>query len=276
MTRRNYDDVVPCEEQMAKLTTEEKERRAANRRRANALRAEAQARRIEARRNEWNEQGTQLTRVELGAGVKCRGCGLAIIDGLGDRPPLVQLTSDERREYEASEADFGNRHRECRSHRWSLSGSRTIHCGYCCPPPPMSEQQLQKVRAIMTMTGPPDLAQLDTWRLTLTCDHVIDKTQHHTNTYWSASTVCCPQCQETRGIVTSEKLPASSLRRAAESTRLATELEATRRELAKHQKKVEAAQRRLGTTPRRGRHLPLVMTDGVDLIVTQRGRTTGW
>ena len=93
--------------------------------------------------------------------------------------------------------------------------------------------------------APPDPTEFDTWRLVLTCDHVIDKTQHRTNVSWSASTASCPQCQKTRGIITAEKQPASTVRRAAENTRLAAELETARRELAKHQKKVDAAQRRL-------------------------------
>lgn len=230
---------------MAKLSEEEKERRAANRRRKRALEAETDALRREERRKMWVEHGAYLTRAELEAGVNCRGCGLPILDGLGGWPPLLKLTDEERREYEAAEADFKTRHPDCRSHRWSMADSRTAHCGFCCPPPPLSDKQIGSIRAIFERAGRPNPADLDTWQLTLTCDHVVDKTQHHTNTYWSASTVHCPECGQTRGIVISEKPPAAPARRAAEHKRLTTELGVARRELDKHQKRADTARRRL-------------------------------
>lgn len=230
---------------MAKLSEEEKERRAANRRRKGALEAEADAVRNEQQRRQWAEQGMHLTRAELEAGVPCPGCGLPIIDGQGDRPPLMKLTDEERTEHEHAEEDFKARHPGCRSHRWSMSGSRTIHCGFCCPPPPLSERQIQDISTILASAARPDPAELDTWRLTLTCEHTINKTQHHMTTNWSASTVHCPECEQTRGVVISEKMPASAARRAREDKQLTTEVEIASRELDKHQKKAEAANRRL-------------------------------
>src|SRR6266540_4762359 len=186
---------------MAKLSEEEKARRAANRRREAALAAEEDAIRQENKRQEWVANGTYLTRAELEDGGHCRGCGLPIIDDLGGLPPLMRMTAQEREAHEAGEADFKRRHAECHAGRWSVSGSRTTHCGFCCPPPPLSEQQIEAIVSIFARAGP-DPAEPDTWRLALTCGHVIDKTQHASNTYWSASTTHCPTCGQTRGIVT--------------------------------------------------------------------------
>lgn len=229
---------------MAKLSAEEKERRAAARQRKAALAAEEDALRKEAKHREWDANGARLTLAEIEAGVHCRGCGLAVIDGLGGRPPLMRMTDLERREYEVSEAAFKARHPDCRSHRWSMSGSRTTHCGFCCPPPPLSEKQIEAISEILGRHRPnPD--ELDTWQLTLTCDHTIDKTQHSSHIYWSSSTAACPTCQQTRGIVRSEKLPPDAIRQAAEDRRLAVEIETAQRKHERLQKSAEAARRRL-------------------------------
>lgn len=118
---------------MAKLTEEQRAQRATARRRSAALAAEEDALRQERKRQEWDDNGTPLTRDEMEAGVPCRGCGQPIIDGLGDWPPLMKLTEQEKREYDAAQADFAARHKDCRGYRWSMSGSRALHCGYCCP-----------------------------------------------------------------------------------------------------------------------------------------------
>jgi hypothetical protein len=142
---------------MAKLSEEEKARRAANRRRKAALAAEENAIRHENKQREWAANGTRLTRAELEAGVHCRGCGPPVIDGLGDLPPLQTMTDAEREAYEAAEADFRRRHADCHAIRWSVSGSRTAHCGFCCPPPPLSEQQLEAIAKLLVGVGRGDL-----------------------------------------------------------------------------------------------------------------------
>jgi hypothetical protein len=229
---------------MAKLSEEEKARRAMSRRRKAAIAAEEDAIRREKKQHEWEQNGTGLTRAELEAGVHCRGCGLPIIDGLGDRPPLLNMTDAERADHEATEANFKRRHPDCHAGRWSMSGSRTIHCGFCCPPPPLSDKQIREIRAILTGTSRPDPADLDTWRLTLTCDHAIETTQHSSNRYWSASTVTCPTCDQTRGIINSEKLPPNPARHAAEHHRLTVELDHARGEYKRRQKRADDARRR--------------------------------
>jgi hypothetical protein len=114
---------------LAKLSEEEKERRALARRTKSALAADADAHRQEEKRRRWAEEGSYLTREKLEAGAPCRGCGLAIIDELGDWPPLMLLTDEERTERERMNKAFTDRHPDCRSVRWSMSGSHTTHCG---------------------------------------------------------------------------------------------------------------------------------------------------
>lgn len=229
---------------MAKLTEEEKARRALNRRRKAALEAEEDAIRQEKKRREWQANGTYLTRAEINAGEPCRGCGLPVFDGRGRLPVLLKMDSQQREEYEIAEADFRERHSDCRSHRWSIDGSRTTHCGFCCPPPPLSEEQISAIRDIFARNRP-DPAELDTWQLTLTCDHVIEKVQHCSNTYWSSTVADCPDCQQKRGIVSTEKLPSGSARRDAEERRVADELVKARAEHERLQKRADSARRRM-------------------------------
>jgi hypothetical protein len=59
----------------------------------------------------------------------------------------------------------------------SMSGHRATHCGYCCPPPPLSERQIEHISQILS-TARTDKKDLDDWDLTLTCDHVVRRTQH--------------------------------------------------------------------------------------------------
>lgn len=153
---------------MARLAPEEKERRAAKRRRTEALQAEADVLRREQRQLEWAAEGAHLTRAELEAGVDCRGCGLPILDDLGPWPPLLRMGDSEREEYAAAQDTFRRRHLDCRSHGWSMNGSRTAHCGFCCPPPPLSDQQISEIAALFAQTTSPDPVDLDTWQLALT------------------------------------------------------------------------------------------------------------
>lgn len=231
--------------QVAKLSEEERERRAANRRHKQALQAESDALRDEEKRHEWIANGMYLTRAELEAGAHCRGCGLPVIDGLGDRPALTKMGDDERRLYDAQQAEFRIRHPDCRAHHWSMAGSHAEHCGFCCPPPPLSINQIEHIRTIFEQAGQPNPDDLDVWRLTLTCGHFSERSQHRSNTHWSGSTTRCPSCDQTRGIVTAESLSPSLARRMAEEQRVAAALDVARREFEKLKKKADAAQRRL-------------------------------
>jgi hypothetical protein len=240
---------------MATRTDEQKAAQAEKRRRKEALAAEAEYERNEAKRREWEVNGTRLSREELEAGVPCRGCGLPIIDGSGDRPPLLKLTEAERAEFDAADADYRARHGSCHSHRWSMSGSRTQHCGYCFPPPPLSREQIDQITRILssaTQRGPRELA---IWRLTLICDHTVERSQHRSNQSWTTRVVECPTCGAHRAVVTSERLadtvvdePAKS-DKPASTRRAQAELAKLRREARTLQERIDKLERTIGESP---------------------------
>jgi hypothetical protein len=190
---------------MAKLTDEHKAQRAAARRRREALAAEAEHERREAKHREWRDTGAYLTREELEAGEACRGCGLPVMDRQGDWPWPKDRTADEQAAYDVAEADFRARHPDCHAGRWSLSGSRSYHCFNCCPPHPMSQSQIAQIAAILR-SHEPKPEELDTWRLTLTCKHSVDRTMHHSNRTWTTGVVDCATCGTHRGVVEAERL----------------------------------------------------------------------
>lgn len=190
---------------MATLTDEQKAERAAARRRKAALEAEADHERNEAKRREWRANGTYLTYEELLDGVPCRGCGLPVDDRLGSWFPTTQLTADERAEYDAADEDHRVRHAGCRAARWTLSGSRTQHCCHCCPPPPMSPGRIEDLQRLLRgiLSAPRDLS---TWRLTLTCGHTVEATQHRSYTTVQSRVTECQQCGCSRGVIEGEFL----------------------------------------------------------------------
>jgi hypothetical protein len=200
---------------VTEVNDEQRAQRALKRQRARALAAEAEHERTEARLRDWVVNGTRLTRKELEAGEPCRGCGLPIIDGRGSWPALLKLSSRERAEYDAAEADYKARHGDCRASRWSISGSRSTHCSYCCPPPPLSKRQVEQLASLLSQ--PVDPRELATWRLVPTCDHIVERWQHRTHDRWSSLPVVeCPTCGQHRGIVTADRRPAEHTGASAE------------------------------------------------------------
>ncbi|SER53003.1 hypothetical protein SAMN05443377_1026 [Propionibacterium cyclohexanicum] len=225
------------------LTDEQKAARAAKRRMTNALKEEARAHRDEARRREWVEKGMYLTREEAAAGEPCRGCGLPVIDNLGSWRGTMYLTREERIEYDEAEARFKERHPDCGSHRWSMSGSRATHCGYCCPPIPFSDAQLEAVARIFRNSKTRE-EDLDIWERTLTCGHTVQQTVHHTNSGPSFSTQHCADCGVTRGVVSSEKIVTAETRKREAQKERDKKLARAERELAKAEKAAKEARRK--------------------------------
>lgn len=239
---------------MAKLTEEQKRQRAAKRALRSALEAEAGDRRRRERDERWKREGTCLSWAEYVAGEPCRGFGEPMHDGLGDWYPLMKLSESEKREYEEADQKFREQHAECRDARWSVSGSRVTHCCFCCPPPPMGPQQMEKLAKLFASWPSREERKkdLDTWDLTLRCDHVVPHIQHREHSYVSASVVDCPECGERRGVVSSERVgPAyrddgtMRERAAADRERLARELAAVEAKLTRQQKNAAATQRRI-------------------------------
>lgn len=146
-----------------------------------------------------------LTRAEFEAGEPCRGCGEPLLDGLGrEFVPLLRETPEQRAEREGEEARFRERHPDCHGGRWSMAGSRTLHCMDCCPPNPLSDKQIERMSNIL---GPkPDPADLDVWELALTCGHTARTTVHRTGSPTKGAVQCNECGGELFGIVTTAKV----------------------------------------------------------------------
>lgn len=138
-----------------------------------------------------------LTFEDYRAGQPCPGCGLPYVDEESwESKGLMYLTPTERVRYDAEEARYLAVHGECGSHRHSVHGSLTLHCGKCCPAPPLSPSQIASIARILSRprTPPHDLMR---WQLRWYCGHVTEKTAHYTHkTLHSAFTgsTSCPDC----------------------------------------------------------------------------------
>ncbi|MCX5206886.1 hypothetical protein OG897_36485 [Streptomyces sp. NBC_00237] len=238
---------------MAKLTEEQRARRAATRARRKALAAEESHRQDRERSARWRREGKPLSWAEYIAGVPCRGCGEPMHDGRGNRPSLANLTKDQRSDYEALEERFQQRHADCQGGRWGISESWVSHCFQCCPTPPMSPQQW-KTFLKLTSSGPsPEERKKyqDAWELTLTCDHVITFAQHRDNTYAPALAMC-PDCNTHRGVIHSERIgPAHTddgvpmEREQAKLARLTDELAQAKKVLLRQKKQLNESKSRI-------------------------------
>jgi hypothetical protein len=183
--------------------------RALKRARARAEQAERDARRLRDQRRRWQEEGRHLTRAEFEAGVPCRGCSEPWLDGLGDWPAVLDMTPEQRADHDREEARYLARHGDCRAHRESVAGNRTQHCGYCCPPPPLSAEQVEAVRRLLGgRSAQPDPASLMAWEVTHTCGHTVRRRQHRDHREWNLySTYECQECGgEIRGVISAVRI----------------------------------------------------------------------
>jgi len=240
---------------MARMTDEQREQKALLRARRAAEAAEEEDRRTEERRQQWQREGAYMSRAEMEAGEPCRGCGQPLLDGMGGWPPLLQLTPEQRAEYDRADTAFRERHADCRAGRWSLSGHRTTHCFYCCPPPPMSTRQIEKLEQIFSSVHPHarvPTADLDAWDLALTCDHVVRRTQHRDRDRYGIAVTDCPACGRRRGVVTARRVgPAEDKSGRVARDRLAAELAEARVKLDKHRKAIKATEHRIADLTRK-------------------------
>lgn len=229
---------------MPKLTEEQKAARAAKRQMTNALKEETRAHRDEAKWREWREKGMYLTREQPAAGEPCRGCGLPVIDNLGNWPGTMYLTPEQKIEYDADQARYKEMHPNCDAHRWSMAGSRATHCGYCCPPIPMSPEQYENISRIL-LSSPRREEELDIWERSLTCGHAIEQSVHHTNRHPSFSTAWCPECELTRGVVSPIKTVEAAARMAAAKRKRDDQVARAERELNEAEKVAAQARKKL-------------------------------
>lgn len=162
----------------------------------------------------------------------------------GDWPGTMYLTDEQRVIYDADQQRYRDMHPDCNSHRWSMAGSRATHCGFCCPPIPMSPEQYERIQRILSGSVRRE-EELDIWERTLTCGHTVQQSVHHTNREPSFSTQWCPECELTRGVVESEKIVEAAARMAEAKRKQADEVARAERELKKAEKAATDARKKL-------------------------------
>lgn len=226
------------------LTNEQKAARAARREMKKALEAESRAHRSEARNREWAEKEMYLSWEELIAGKPCQGCGLPVVDDQGGWSSLLHRSDKEQVEYDVAEARYRDMHAECGSHRWSISGSRTKHCGYCCPPPPISESQRATLARIFQNSAT-RAEDLHIWECTLTCGHTVQKSSHYTHPEPAFTTTRCEPCGMTRGVVSSEKISDAESRERSTRREHSEQIAKAEREVEKTEKALRTARHKL-------------------------------
>lgn len=179
---------------------------ALNRKRAIVLETEERALRREKKHREWNALRMHLSYDDAATGVPCRACGQPVIDHLGDWPVTLERTTEEQIAYESAAAALQAAHPDCHEGRWAASGSRTLHCTLCCPPPPFSPAALNDLRQVLQGISAAAPEALDTWALRLSCDHRVEHASPYTQQNWTALTIRCPKCRVIRGVLTSTRI----------------------------------------------------------------------
>jgi hypothetical protein len=93
----------------------------------------------------------RLTWEELVGGVPCQGCGQPILgDETGQRDGESRTDYRERRK--PIEEEFRLRHPD-HGLSWTAGGG-PIHCSRCCPPPPLSPEQIAHISRILNPPSP--------------------------------------------------------------------------------------------------------------------------
>ncbi len=228
---------------MAKLTDEQKAERATKRQMTNALKEEARA---------------HPTRRSVESGAR-RGC----ISPVRRRRPAtlavaaVNLSSTTSA---VGQARCTSRPTESRVRRRpgevqgdasrlrgaSLERARTPrpHCGYRCPPAPISPEQYENIERIFA-SSPRRKEELDIWKRTQTCGHIIEQSVQHTNQHPSFTTSWCPECEMTRGVVSSTKTAEAASRMAEAKRKCDDQVARAERELKMAEKAARDARKRL-------------------------------
>ncbi|GAB3474551.1 hypothetical protein [Nocardiopsis coralliicola] len=189
-----------------------------------------------------------LTWEQYSAGEPCPGCGQPYRDKEHwESKATMHFTDEERVRYEAEQARFKQHHGECHTMRHSVSGSLTTHCGRCCPRPPMSPSQIEKIAGLPGRPTPPH--ELMKWRLRLYCGHVVEKAAHYTHKTLQAAftgSTSCPECSlDPATIVDGEAIglkeePPSSIRAGAPAAETKRPRKPTKAELEARVRELEA------------------------------------
>ena len=161
--------------------------------RSRALLSESWAQADEAKRRERAGDDLQLPYEAYAAGEPCRACGRALLGELAlgtDRERLALIDADN--------AEFRAEHAACSMGVWRLEGNRVEHCHLCCPFPPLSPAQRDKLRQLLYQPSL-HIDRSATWRVELTCQHVETLAGHSPR--YVEPTVQCTECAVIRGVV---------------------------------------------------------------------------
>lgn len=136
-----------------------------------------------------------LTYEQYRAGRPCPGCGHPYIDAEYFEPKgTMHFSGSERARSDADEFRFKEAHASCGSHRHRVSGSLTMHCGKCCPPPPLSPAQCDRLATLLREPTPAH--ELMTWRLRLYCGHTVEQRAHASHKTVHAAFTGSTRCAE--------------------------------------------------------------------------------
>jgi hypothetical protein len=137
----------------------------------------------------------QLSYEQYRAGTPCPGCGRPYVDAEPfENKGTMHFSDAERARYDVEQTRFKGAHGACGSHRHSVTGSLTMHCGKCCPMPPLSPTQIAQLGALLRPTPSHELM---VWHLRLYCGHTVERTAHSSHKTIHAAfggAVRCPQC----------------------------------------------------------------------------------
>lgn len=94
----------------------------------------------------WTEDD-RLSWEELVGGVPCQGCGMAVVGDETDQREGEPWPAYRQR-MQPIEIELKSRHPD-HGTRWTAGGG-PLHCSRCCPPPPLSPQQIERITQILS------------------------------------------------------------------------------------------------------------------------------
>lgn len=110
------------------------------------------------------------------------------------------------------------------------------------PAAALSDRQVEQVAKILSCARA-HTQDLNAWNLTLTCGHVVRRTQHHDHDRYAIRVTDCPDCGGSRGVVTSERTGLADKPGQATEDRLAAALAAAKAKLDRQRAAIQASER---------------------------------
>lgn len=135
-----------------------------------------------------DEQIQYLTYDEYASGKPCPACGRPLLD-----EPQPGGLSRTQTEVDADNDDFRSTHKDCFGF-WRVQECSTDHCHLCCPLPPISVSDRERLREILLSQGPAPIA---IWHLKMIYDHIETITTRGN----APTTTNCSKCGEVRGVI---------------------------------------------------------------------------